>query len=205
MSRARLDTTVSRTALVPVLALFAGCASAGQVERVEETPLAPPSRAERELKASEPGPGRAASEPVADRTARGTAVARDDREAGVDRGRPTGLETIYRPALDAFLQRGPGYLLAGVPVRPAKDERGRLIGFEILEVFGEPQMRRPDGVRAGDVLLRAQGRRVVTPDDLIAVYASLRTASSIDIDVLRAGNVLQLRWPVVALDVGAGR
>jgi hypothetical protein len=182
-----------RVGICAALVLVTACASGGQVERVEETRLSG-DRAS--------APHRAAADaPVADTTS-ATHGEAPPTPTTTERAPPRErLETIYRSELDAFLQRGPGYLLAGVPVRPAKDARGRLVGFEIVEVFGEPRMARRDGVRAGDVLLRAQGRRVVTPDDLIAVYASLRTSPNIELDVLRGGQVVQLRWPI--LDLGA--
>ena len=51
-------------------------------------------------------------------------------------------------------------------------------------------------LREGDVVTRVNGGGVERPDDALAVFAALRTATELRVEVIRAGQPLTLRLAV---------
>ncbi len=126
------------------------------------------------------------------------AVRTNSRAPRADRGDWTqNAPAIPRAVLDRVLAAGPGWMLSKVQLEPVRGNDHKFIGFRIVSVFdGSPVAGRFD-VRPGDLLLRVQGQRIVTPGDLLTVYQRAKGASEIAVDVQRGGQPLNLRWPVV--------
>ncbi len=104
---------------------------------------------------------------------------------------------IPRKALDRVLARGPGDLLQHVPIEPAFDGKHKFVGFRLVEIYGnDPKILR-FGVLPGDLLLAVNGQRIVTPGDLMAAFAVVKTADTLDIDVRRDGHLRSLHFPIV--------
>lgn len=118
----------------------------------------------------------------------------------VSAGSPDGALVIPRPLLQRVLDAGPGWLLGQVPLEPLFDDKRRFAGFRIVSVFGD----RPDvlryGVLPGDALLAIGKRRIVTPGDLSAAFEDLRSAQELAVTVRRAGQVREVRLPIVEAD-----
>lgn len=104
---------------------------------------------------------------------------------------------IPRKTLDRVLARGPGDLLQHVPIEPAFDSKHKFVGFRLVEIYGnDPKILR-FGVLPGDLLLAVNGQRIVTPGDLMAAFAVVKTADMLDIDVRRDGQLRSLHFPIV--------
>jgi len=104
---------------------------------------------------------------------------------------------IPRKTLDRVLARGPGDLLQHVPMEPAFDGKHKFVGFRLVEIYGnDPKVLR-FGVLPGDLLLAVNGQRIVTPGDLMAAFAVVKTADTLDIDVRRDGALRSLHFPIV--------
>lgn len=125
------------------------------------------------------------------------------------RRRPVRDQTCPRPrqierrrsfaVTDSQLQRvldaGPGIFLRGVDIKPRFVER-QFTGWEIIQFM--PCENRFDGVdlRPGDVIGRVNQRELARPEHLASLWAHLRTARVITIDVSRPGGDFQLRFEV---------
>lgn len=103
---------------------------------------------------------------------------------------------LPRAVLNIVLDAGPGAFLAEVPLQPVRDNAGKFAGFAVVSVFGgHPQAAR-FGVRPGDVLLQVAGQKLVTPGDLAAIFAKLRSADELVVQVRRRGQPLTFRCPI---------
>lgn len=75
-------------------------------------------------------------------------------------------------------------------------ESGEFRGFRILR-FTEPAEWRGVGLLAGDVVQRINGQSIERPEQAFAVFASLKTAPSLDVTYSRGGKAMQLSLPIV--------
>jgi hypothetical protein len=100
---------------------------------------------------------------------------------------------IPRVALSAELQRGIGAFLRQVRTKPAV-QNGRFVGWRVLELF----KKRPDvhvkGLRAGDTVLKINGRSIEQPEQFKLVWDSLSEAPELVIEIERQGRRCQLRY-----------
>lgn len=104
---------------------------------------------------------------------------------------------VRRAALIRAAASGVGVLLRnGISVEARKDE-GRFRGWAVRSLFpGDPCWARVD-LRAGDIVLRINGKRIERPEQAHDVLQSLRTAPAIVVEYERAGAPLTLRVPIV--------
>jgi type II secretory pathway component PulC len=100
-------------------------------------------------------------------------------------------------ALDRALAAGPGWLLGQVPLEPVRGKDRQFLGFRVVSVFADDPRALAYGVLPGDLLVRIQGQRIVTPGDLMTVFQRLRGAAEIIVELQRGREPLTLRWPVV--------
>jgi type II secretory pathway component PulC len=103
---------------------------------------------------------------------------------------------VPRAQLDRVLQRGPGYLLADVPLEPVLDDKRQLLGWRIVTLWNDDPRVLRFGVRPGDVLVAAQGVRIVTPGDLLVVFDKLKRADAVEVEVQRGAQRRLFRWPI---------
>ncbi|GMV44251.1 MAG: hypothetical protein AMXMBFR64_59670 [Myxococcales bacterium] len=105
-------------------------------------------------------------------------------------------EGIPRSQLTAILQGGPGMLLQQLQVVPQREGK-RFVGFRIRTWFpGNPDLQ-TDRIRVGDVVVSVNGRRIERPDDLMALWTTLPTATELTVHVVRDGGEHDLSFPIV--------
>ena len=108
---------------------------------------------------------------------------------------PRPAMTIFRDELDETLDRGLQPLIAKVGLRPWF-EKDRFVGWKIqFREPGEPPFR-DSAVRPGDVLTRVNGQPVERPDQMMAVWKSLRGAEQVTFTVLRTGETKEITYAV---------
>ena len=103
---------------------------------------------------------------------------------------------IAREALVPVLDEGLGKFLQNVETEPAF-HKGAFVGFRILSLFpGEPEFASLD-LRPGDTVTRVNGKSIERPEQAIAVWDELRTASNLVVDYRRDGEPHTLRFTIV--------
>jgi hypothetical protein len=118
-------------------------------------------------------------------------AARPDAPAG--NGARTG--TIERAKLLAVLDHGPGEFLRQLDVTP-RMEGARFVGWQLVQLLDRAGPLAAIDLAPGDVLLAVNGRPLSRPDQLQAVWDSLRTANEVVADVWRGNGKLQLRFAI---------
>ncbi|HET8935492.1 MAG TPA: hypothetical protein VFN67_18720 [Polyangiales bacterium] len=100
---------------------------------------------------------------------------------------------ISRVALQAELQRGIGAFLRQVRTKPAM-QRGRFVGWRVIELF----KKRPDvhvlGVKPGDTVLKVNGRSLERPEQFKSVWDTLGAAKELVIELERDGRRCELHY-----------
>jgi len=114
-------------------------------------------------------------------------------EAAPGPGARTG--TIARASLNAVLDAGPGAFLRGFEVDAAMDH-GRFTGWRLVQWMpGETRFAGLD-VGPGDILIAINGRPLSRPDQLQALWESLRSANELVCDLTRGDARFQLRFTI---------
>ncbi len=103
---------------------------------------------------------------------------------------------IARTDLLPVLDGGLGRFLQNVQTEPAF-HKGAFVGFRIVSLFpGEPAFASLD-LRPGDTVTRINGKPIERPEQAIAVWEELRTASDLIVDYRRNGEAHALRFAIV--------
>ena len=103
---------------------------------------------------------------------------------------------IFRHDLMPVLDGGLGRFLQHVETRPSF-HKGAFVGFRIVSLFpGEPAFASLD-LRPGDTVTRINGRSIERPEQAVAVWEDLRTASKLVVDYRRNGEPHALRFTIV--------
>ena len=103
---------------------------------------------------------------------------------------------IARNELVPVLNRGLGRYLQNVETEPSF-HRGAFVGFRIVSLFpGELGYASLD-LRPGDTVTRVNGKPIERPEQALALWDALRTASDLVVDYERNGEALQLRFAIV--------
>jgi hypothetical protein len=103
---------------------------------------------------------------------------------------------ISRDELLPVLDGGLGRFLQNVETEPAY-HRGAFVGFRIVSLFpGEPAFASLD-LRPGDTVTRINGKSIERPEQAVAVWEELRTASDLVVDYRRDGERLALHFAIV--------
>lgn len=101
---------------------------------------------------------------------------------------------IIRQDLNDLLAAGPAAILAAVVTEPVL-QNGRFIGFRIAR-FADTAPRTID-LRAGDIILKANGRSIERPENYYAVFEDLKIATELRLEVLRNGETTTLVYPIL--------
>jgi type II secretory pathway component PulC len=99
---------------------------------------------------------------------------------------------ISRSQLLPVLAGGPGAFLQKVDVAPRFAD-GRFQGWRLAKL--DERLAGGD-LRPGDVIVRVNGRSVEKPDQLMEVWQSLKAAPVLELELLRNGAPMTLRWPI---------
>lgn len=102
---------------------------------------------------------------------------------------------ISRAALQVEVQRGIGAFLRQVRTKPAL-QRGRFVGWRVVELFKKRPEIRVLGLRAGDTVLKVNGRSLERPEQLKLVWDGLLGASELIVEIERAGRRCELRYVI---------
>lgn len=103
---------------------------------------------------------------------------------------------IARGDLMRVLDRGLGRYLQNIETEP-EFHQGAFVGFRILSLFpGEPDYASLD-LRPGDTVTRVNGRSIERPEQAVAVWEQLRTASSLVVNYRRGAEKHALNFRIV--------
>ena len=111
-----------------------------------------------------------------------------------DAPQPGMPKSLSRAEVVETVDAGLGALLSHFTLEPAFDQ-GAFSGYRVAAVFPEGYMK--GVVKAGDVVLEANGRGVENPNDVYEGFESLRTAKELEILLQRDGERRQLRFPIL--------
>lgn len=106
-----------------------------------------------------------------------------------------GEAAVTRAELDAFLDKGPPYVLTIVTFEPMHSDQG-FLGFQITEVTSGARAFMTPQIRVGDVVTHVNGVRILRPEHLNEAWRTLDKASSVRVDFLRRGEQQHAVWVV---------
>jgi len=121
------------------------------------------------------------------------AVAPERQVAPPGKGLRSG--TIERARLIAVLDSGPGAFLRQLEVTAHMDGQ-RFVGWQLVQLIDRTGPLNDVDIVPGDVLLAVNGKPLSRPDQLQAVWDSLRTANTIDAELWRGNAKLTLSFAV---------
>jgi hypothetical protein len=121
----------------------------------------------------------------------------EDPESSLDESyRRVTSGRIARRDLVPVLDEGLGRYLQNVGTEP-EFHQGMFVGFRILRLFpGEPDYASLD-LRPGDVVTQVNGRSIERPEQAIAVWEALRTASNLVVSYRRGEEQHALNFRIV--------
>jgi S1-C subfamily serine protease len=114
-------------------------------------------------------------------------------EAPLGKGLRSG--TITRAKLLAVLDSGPGTFLRQLEVTPRMDG-ARFVGWQLVQLLDRTGPLADVDLMPGDVLLAINGKPLARPDQLQALWDSLRTANSLDAQLWRGDGQLKLSFEI---------
>jgi S1-C subfamily serine protease len=138
-----------------------------------------------------PAPAAAAAAPA---PARPAAAPRSGPAAAAP-GKGVRTGTIARARLVAVLDAGPGTFLRQLEVAP-RLAGNRFVGWQLVELLDRSGPLHDVDVAPGDVLLAVNGKPVARPEQLQALWDSLRTANEVTAQLRRGDQPLELRFTV---------
>lgn len=162
-----------------LLCLLLGCASASKPPESGDVRPHLGARASADQRGAMARP-----EPVTERRLLRTASEAD--------GEAPYVGVLDREGLVAIIDRGLGQVLARVKLRPVM-KKGRFKGFRVESVTAAWHAC---GVRVDDVLVSLNGLPIERPEQALAAFESLRVASEVSLQVLRAGAPMALRYRI---------
>jgi hypothetical protein len=102
------------------------------------------------------------------------------------------LGVIERQGLVAILDQGLGRFLQHVRLEPALTG-GKFDGFRLAAL--DPAWQGA-GLESGDLITRLNGQPIERPEQAMAAFESLRTASEVRVDFTRAGKPSSVRYRI---------
>jgi S1-C subfamily serine protease len=102
---------------------------------------------------------------------------------------------LRRSAVGKVVEGGLGRWLSAVEVDPGVSQ-GRFRGWVVRSLYpGDPCYRDVD-LRAGDLVVRVNGKSIERPEQASDVFSSLRTAPALVVDYVRDGQNHTLTLPI---------
>jgi type II secretory pathway component PulC len=120
-------------------------------------------------------------------------VERERVEAPPGKGLRSG--TIDRKRLLAVLDAGPANLLRQIEIM-AKLDRERFVGWQLVQLVDRTGPLVDVDLLPGDILLAVNGKPLSRPDQLQAVWDSLRTANEVTAQLWRGDMKLTLTFAI---------
>lgn len=110
---------------------------------------------------------------------------------------PAGPTELTRTDLNAVLSAGPGVFLGRIEVAPAL-ANGRFVGFRLTRARDLTRWNAAGAdIHLGDVIRRVNGISVERPEGVMGIFATLREARELRVDVLRDGRPVVITQPIV--------
>ena len=103
--------------------------------------------------------------------------------------------TISRAHLLAVLDAGPGAFLRQIEVAPLL-QQDRFVGWQLVQLIDHQSPLVDVDVAPGDVLLAINGKQLSRPDQLQALWDSLRTANELNAQLWRGKTQLTLAFTI---------
>jgi general secretion pathway protein C len=75
-------------------------------------------------------------------------------------------------------------------------QNGRANGFKLFSIR-PASLYAVVGLQNGDIVVKINGHAITTPDQALAVYTQLRTASKISVELRRRGRTVVMRYAIV--------
>jgi hypothetical protein len=119
----------------------------------------------------------------------------DDHRKVAPPGKGLRAGTIARAHLVAVLDAGPGNFLRQVEVAP-RLAGDRFVGWQLVQLLDHTGPLHDVDLAPGDVLLAVNGKPVARPEQLHAMWESLRTANAVAAQMWRGQDKLELRFTV---------
>jgi hypothetical protein len=110
-------------------------------------------------------------------------------------GREINAGVIGRETWRAELAQGIAKFLRQVRTEPAFSH-GRFVGWRLLEVYARRSDVHVQVLRAGDTVLRVNGRSLEHPEDFKSVWDKLGEAHELVLDIDRAGHPSKLHYAI---------
>lgn len=109
--------------------------------------------------------------------------------------RPRGPRQLRRAEVDQALEAGLGHFLQHVFVEPSL-VAGQFQGFRILELRPRAAWEGVD-LRAGDIVIRINGKPIERPEQAHAVFMGLKEADRVVVSYVRDGQPAELVIPIL--------
>ena len=104
--------------------------------------------------------------------------------------------TIARAHLVAVLDAGPGTFLRQLEVAP-RMAGDRFVGWQLVQLLDRSGPLHEVDLSPGDVLVAVNGKPVPRPEQLWALWNSLRTVNEVTVQLRRGDQPLELRFTVL--------
>ncbi|GLR63088.1 type II secretion system protein GspC [Marinospirillum insulare] len=101
------------------------------------------------------------------------------------------LEETFGPEFRKDLVKDPLQLMSYVSVSPSS-KKGELQGF-VLQPGSKPELFKHFGLQAGDLLIKVDGAAVSDTSAMLALHSRLATAESLDVELLRDNERVNIR------------
>lgn len=122
-------------------------------------------------------------------------TAADSASPTADDGEESGPR-VSRAEVDAFMEKGPPYVLTLVTVEPARDDSGGFVGYQITDVTRSARAFMMPQLQVGDVVTHVNGVKQAKPEDLVNAWKSLRRVDAVRVDFLRRGQQKTATWSI---------
>ena len=126
------------------------------------------------------------------------AVTRQKRNGRAEQeGLPASIDggEIPRAALQAELAKGIGRFLQQVRAEPVVS-RGRFMGWRLATLFPNRTDVKVQGIKTGDIVLRANGQSIERPEEFMALWNTLPTADALVLDIQRGTETTTVRYTI---------
>jgi len=105
---------------------------------------------------------------------------------------------IKRRTLEHALELGPSWFVSQLSVRPIVTRDENFYGFQLMSLFPGRESGSELPIRQGDIVRRINGQSIERPEQFMALWNSLGSASHLSIQVLRGDQPLLITWEIEA-------
>ena len=111
-------------------------------------------------------------------------------EAGAD------AFVIKRRTIEHALELGASWFVSQLSVRPIVTRDERFFGFQLVSLFPGREAETELPIKKGDIVRRINGQPIERPEQFMALWDSLASATHLSIQVLRGEQPLLITWEI---------